>query len=181
MGDLKPNAATGDPAHVDVNEGPEVLQRGDKLFLIYSASGCWTEHYCLGMLTATAGSDLLAAIVAEIARAGVHGASRGPRLCPRPLWIFQIAGRTEDWIIYHANSEPGQGCGRFRSPRAQRFSWKPDGTPDFGRPGSVDHAVAPAFGRSGVAPAFRRWLPDLPLAGNRVLRKLAASWARLDF
>src|SRR6185437_4847744 len=27
--------------HVDVNEGPEILKHGDKIFLIYSASGCW--------------------------------------------------------------------------------------------------------------------------------------------
>jgi len=39
-----------------------------------------------------------------------------------------------DWIIFHANSEPKQGCGGHRSPRAQPFTWKADGTPDFGRP-----------------------------------------------
>ena len=28
----------------------------------------------------------------------------------------------------------GQGCGGFRSPRAQKINWKKDGTPDFGIP-----------------------------------------------
>lgn len=57
VGDIKDNPR--EPPHVDVNEGPQFLKRGDKLFLIYSASGCWTENYSLGMLTASAASDIL--------------------------------------------------------------------------------------------------------------------------
>ncbi len=41
------------PPHVNVNEGPQILKNKKKLFLIYSASGCWTENYSLGMLTFT--------------------------------------------------------------------------------------------------------------------------------
>ncbi|MDO9375771.1 MAG: glycoside hydrolase family 43 protein, partial [Ferruginibacter sp.] len=48
-----------DVRHVDVNEGPQILANKNKLFLIYSASGCWTDYYALGMLTASAGSDLM--------------------------------------------------------------------------------------------------------------------------
>ncbi len=48
--------------------------------------------------------------------------------------FFKSADGKEDWIIYHANLEPGQGCGNRRAPRAQPFTWKADGTPDFGRP-----------------------------------------------
>ena len=36
--------------------------------------------------------------------------------------------------LYHANSEPGQGCGKYRSPRAQKFTWNKDGSPNFGVP-----------------------------------------------
>jgi GH43 family beta-xylosidase len=43
-----------------VNEGPEILQRGGKTFLVYSASGCWTPACELGQLTLT-GSDPLSA------------------------------------------------------------------------------------------------------------------------
>jgi len=135
VGDLQPNAARGDPAHVDVNEGPEILQRGDKLFLIYSASGCWTEQYCLGMLTASADQDLLESQSWKKSPEPVFTARpEAQAYAPGHCGFFQSPDGTEDWIIYHANSEPGQGCGRFRSPRAQRFSWKADGTPDFGRP-----------------------------------------------
>ena len=55
-GDLN---GANDPPHVNVNEGPEFLLHGDKIFLVYSASGCWTDFYALGMLTANLGSDLL--------------------------------------------------------------------------------------------------------------------------
>jgi GH43 family beta-xylosidase len=36
--------------------------------------------------------------------------------------------------MYHANPQPGEGCGNFRSPRIQRFTWNTDGTPNFGKP-----------------------------------------------
>jgi len=39
------------PSHVDVNEGPQFLKHGNKIFVVYSASGCWTDFYALGMLT----------------------------------------------------------------------------------------------------------------------------------
>ena len=48
-----------DVKHVSVNEGPEILKHGDKIFLIYSASGCWTDYYALGMLTASIDANLL--------------------------------------------------------------------------------------------------------------------------
>jgi GH43 family beta-xylosidase len=43
-----------------INEGPEVLQRNGKVFLIYSASGSWSDYYCLGMLELTGENPLLA-------------------------------------------------------------------------------------------------------------------------
>ena len=35
-----------------VNEGPQPVIQGDTVNLIYSASGSWTNEYCLGLLTA---------------------------------------------------------------------------------------------------------------------------------
>ncbi len=48
--------------------------------------------------------------------------------------FFKSPDGKEDWILYHANSEPSQGCGRYRSPRAQQFTWDADGKPVFGEP-----------------------------------------------
>lgn len=33
-----------------VNEGPAILENNSNVYLIYSASGCWCEDYCLGLL-----------------------------------------------------------------------------------------------------------------------------------
>jgi GH43 family beta-xylosidase len=131
------------PDHiVYVNEGPEVLIHGNKLFLVYSASGCWTPHYCLGMLTANANSDLLnplswqkhpEPVFGHSPENGVYGTGHN---C-----FFKSPDGKENWILYHANDKPDQGCGGKRSPRAQLIRWKDDGTPDFGSPLSTSTKI----------------------------------------
>ncbi len=133
--------------HVDVNEGPEILQHGDKVFLIYSASGCWTNYYELGMLTAEGSSNLLkpkswtksaVPVFWESPEAGVFA--------PGHNTFFQSPDGKEDWILYHANAASGLGCGGQRSPRAQKIAWKADGTPEFGRPISTAQPLAKPSG-----------------------------------
>ncbi len=41
-----------------VNEGPAVLYNGDDTFIVYSASGYYSNHYCMGMLTFKGGDVL---------------------------------------------------------------------------------------------------------------------------
>lgn len=123
------------PPHVNVNEGPQMLKHGDKIFLVYSASGCWTDFYALGMLTASEKSDLLDPASWKKSPESVF--SQSPEngvYAPGHNSFFKSPDGSEDWILYHANSQPGQGCGKHRSPRAQKFTWKEDGTPDFGVP-----------------------------------------------
>src|SRR5262249_47157997 len=130
VGDLETKGAPGEPSHVDVNEGPQILMHGDKVFLIYSASGCWTEAYSLGMLTASADADLLDPASWKKSPAPVFTPSPDARAyATGHNSFFQSRDGKQDWILYHANSEPGQGCGGRRSPRAQPFTWKADGTP----------------------------------------------------
>lgn len=134
VGDVDPKILPGNPPHMDVNEGPEILKHDDKIFLTYSASACWTDYYSLGMLTAVSGSNLLDArswsksaqpVFQQSPKAGVYATGHNS---------FFKSPDGRDWILYHANAAPGQGCGWHRSPRAQPFTWKPDGTPDFGEP-----------------------------------------------
>ena len=151
VGDLKPrrdleeNPGSNllDPLHVDVNEGPEILRHGNRIFLIYSAAGCWTDTYAMGMLSAKAGSDMLnpaswkknpLPVFWQSPKGGAFGPGHGS--------FFRSPDGTEDWMLYHANPESGQGCGNRRAPRAQPFTWKADGTPDFGRPVGVGVPVA---------------------------------------
>lgn len=121
--------------HVSVNEGPEVLKHENKLFLIYSASGCWTNYYELGLLAATSGTNLLdpaswkksdRPVFWESPQAQAFGTGHNT--------FFTSPDGKQNWILFHANSAANQGCGEDRSPRAQPFTWKSDGTPDFGRP-----------------------------------------------
>jgi GH43 family beta-xylosidase len=116
-----------------VNEGPQFLSKGDKLFIIYSASGCWTDEYTLGMLTANIDADLMnpaswvkssIPVFTKNAEGNVFG--------PGHNSFFKSPDGTEDWIIFHANPEAGQGCGDKRSTRMQRFTWNADGEPEFG-------------------------------------------------
>jgi GH43 family beta-xylosidase len=123
------------PPHVNVNEGPEILKHGNKLFLVYSASGCWTDFYALGMLTASTNSDLLDARSWKKSAKPVFKKSvKNGVYAPGHNSFFKSPDGREEWILYHANSKPGQGCGGYRSPRMQKFSWNKDGTPYFGEP-----------------------------------------------
>ncbi len=142
IGDVDRKKQPGDPPHIDVNEGPEMLKHDDKLFLIYSASACWTDYYALGMLEAASGSDLLnpaswkkssKPVFQQSPAAGVYA--------PGHNGFFKSPDGKQDWIIYHANSQPGQGCGGHRSPRAQPFTWNTDGTPNFGVPVAAGVAI----------------------------------------
>ncbi len=123
------------PPFVAVNEGPEMLKHDGNLFLVYSASSCLTDHYALGMLTADAGSKVLKPKSWKKSREPVFSSNpQGHAYGPGHNGFFKSLDGTQDWIIYHANPEPGLGCKDERSPRIQPFTWKADGSPDFGQP-----------------------------------------------
>ena len=48
--------------------------------------------------------------------------------------FFKSPDGSQHWILYHANSEAGQGCGKERAPRMQPFTFAANGTPVFGNP-----------------------------------------------
>lgn len=136
IGDLNnPN----DVAHVNVNEGPVSLINKKNLFLIYSASGCWTDAYCLGMLTFTGKDNLLdpAAWKKNPLPAFKQKPESGV-YAPGHNSFFKSPDGKENWILYHANAASGQGCGRYRTPRAQKFTFNNDGSPNFGEPVKTD-------------------------------------------
>lgn len=123
------------PPHVNVNEGPQVLIRAKQVYLVYSASGCWTDDYALGMITAQANKDLLDPKSWKKLPKPVFTQSKENSVyAPGHNSFFKSPDGKEDWILYHANTEPGSGCGGKRSPRMQMFTWNKDGTPNFGLP-----------------------------------------------
>ncbi|SDK22636.1 Beta-xylosidase, GH43 family [Catalinimonas alkaloidigena] len=137
-----PNPGPDDKPEVLVNEGPQPLLHGDRVFVIFSASGCWTEYYALGMLSANADADLMdpaswhkheEPVFRAENQNGTYAAGHNS--------FFTSPDGTENWILYHANPEAGQGCGGHRSPRMQPFTWTADGLPDFGTPVSLDEKL----------------------------------------
>lgn len=126
-----------------VNEGPQILRNEDnEVFLIYSSSGCWTDDYKLGMLTFNEGGDPLNPEDWQKKSEPVF--SKKPEhkaYGPGHNSFFKSPDGTEDWIIYHANPESGQGCGGNRSTRIQQFQWTEEGEPDFGEPVNINTPI----------------------------------------
>jgi GH43 family beta-xylosidase len=164
-----------------INEGPEVLRRGGTLNVVYSASWCGTGAYALGLLSVPAGANLLdPATWTAAKRPDPVFASRGGN----GVWgpghgsFFTSPDGRESWQVYHA-TEDDRGCftGGLRTTRAQRFTWNPDGTPDFGAPVGLDaDVVAPSGERGTAVQAERavvgrrgRTVADRRLAGYRGL------------
>lgn len=131
----------------EINEAPQILKKAEKIFVIYSASGCWTDEYVLGMLSASVDSDLLDPASWEKHREPVFEKNiAGHAFGPGHNSFFTSPDGTEDWILYHANPQPAQGCGANRSPRMQKFSWTADGLPDFGEPAALGLQIDPPSG-----------------------------------
>lgn len=124
-------------------EGPEFLlgPKGD-LFLVYSASACWSDDYSLGMLRAPAGSDPLDASAWRKFPTPVFAKSpENGVFAPGHNGFFTSRDGKEHWIIYHANPEPDMKCTPKRAPRIQPFHFDADGLPVFGTPVSADERL----------------------------------------
>lgn len=129
-----------------VNEGPQPLKSpNDKyIHIIYSASGCWTPYYALGMLSAKTDDDLLDAeswkksqnpVFRQSPENGVYGTGHNS--------FFKSPDGTEDYILYHARDTEVDppGMGDTRSPRAQKISWDKNDYPVFGVPYPVSEKL----------------------------------------
>ena len=114
-----------------VNEGPTVLQHGGKTFLTYSASGSWTDAYCLGMLTLV-GDDPLEPDSWVKSDEPVFKAEDG--VCYGPGHAsFTTAVDGSVWMIYHGNLESGTGWSG-RSLWISPVTFDGEGNPNFGKP-----------------------------------------------
>lgn len=110
-------------------EGPQILRRGSKTFIVYSASASWTADYCLGLLVNEGGNFLNPSSwkkVGQVFARNEHAWGVGH--CG-----FVETPQGEDWMLYHAKTRRGPGWGD-REVRAQPFGWDDQGNPDFGEP-----------------------------------------------
>jgi hypothetical protein len=137
----------------DVNEGPEILQRNGKTFLIYSASYCGTPDYKLGMLTYTGTNPLSASSWTKNPNPVFQKNTAGGVYGPGHNGFFKSPNGTEDWIVYHATTNSAGNCGTGRTTRIQKFTWNADGTPNFGTPFALNTAITLPAGDPGTGGA----------------------------
>lgn len=111
-----------------INEGPTALIHKKRLFIVYSASGSWSDDYCLGRLDFTGGDVLSPQNWQKFPQAVFARTNQvfGPGHAS-----FVNDGH-RDWIVYHSARQKGSGWTRVV--RTQPFTWNPDGTPYFGAP-----------------------------------------------
>lgn len=125
-----------------INEGPAFLKNKEKnkFFVVYSANGSWTKNYRLGYIML---SDTLkdptdranwtksstAAFTRIDETANVDGVN-GVGHCS----FTKSPDDTEDWIVYHVKNRNDNTWESGRSAFIQKFTWKEDGTPNFGTP-----------------------------------------------
>jgi GH43 family beta-xylosidase len=162
-----PWETVGDP---DVNEGPQVLVTEMHVHLVYSASGSWTDSYCLGLLTLKTDDDPLAPASwvkhpKPVFESG-HGVF-GPGHCS----FVKSPDGSEDWLVYHAARF--RGAGWTRNVRAQKFDRDAAGMPRFGTPARPDVPIP----LPGGEPARRRYEAEsAALGGNaKAIRHAGAS------
>ncbi|WP_460431929.1 BspA family leucine-rich repeat surface protein, partial [Arachidicoccus ginsenosidivorans] len=150
---------------LSLNEGPEVLKNAaGNVFVTFSASLYATDNYCLGLLTLTPGSDpMLPASWTKKSEPVFTRNDAGQVYGPGHNGFFKSPDGTEDWIVYHARNKANGGSDNPRNVRIQPFSWKVDGSPDFGTAVAVGQLLdAPSSNYNLPAGAFSTiWKSDM--------------------
>ena len=123
---------------LDLNEGPEFLERGADVFIIYSTRESWLKDYRLGQLKLTS-------LDADPMDPG-NWTKSGP-VFTGTATVYGVGHAsftvspdgTEDWIVYHSKVDTLPGWDR--AIRMQKFGWRPDGSPDFGTPAATGSPI----------------------------------------
>jgi GH43 family beta-xylosidase len=109
-------------------EGAFFLENKGRLFIIYSANGCWSDHYCLGVLEHMGGSLCDAANWKKHEKPlfvygnGVYG--------PGHASFFASPDGTEIWCAYHGMKEHNEKV----EPTSRYFNIQRIGFDDSGYP-----------------------------------------------
>lgn len=119
---------TGGP--LNLNEGPEILKNGDKVFVIYSCRESWLVEYRLGMLQLINPEGNLPD-PANWKKTGPVFLGNAEVFGVGHCSFVKSPDNTEDWIIYHSKKSTKPGW--ERDVRMQPFTWNSDGTPNFGK------------------------------------------------
>lgn len=132
-----------------LNEGPQVLVRDGRVFIVYSASASWEITYKLGMLELCPDADPMNP------RSWYKHAEPVLQRTNRTWGVghncfVKSPDGTEDWIVFHAKVETRANWKRVV--HAQRFGWDAAGRPVFGRPVDAGVAMARPSGEVRLTP-----------------------------
>jgi len=120
---------TGGP--LNLNEGPEILKKADKVFVIYSCRESWMVDYRLGMLQLINPEGILLDPT-NWKKTGPVFTGNSQVYGVGHCSFVKSPDNNEDWIIYHSKKSAAPGW--QRDVRMQPFTWNADGTPNFGKP-----------------------------------------------
>ncbi len=151
-----------------INEGPQVLVSPDGVAnIIFSASGSWTDNYCLGRLTLKKGGDPMKAEDWEKATEPVFQKNPPSTYSTGHACFTVSPDGTENYLVYHATKGSGQNW-NGRGVRTQKFTWNEDGTPNFGKAIAYNGKVNQPSG-TPVIPRDRYEAEDGILSGGAVI------------
>ena len=120
--------------HPLVEEGPAVLQKGNKTIIVFSGNGSWKQYYSLGYTVCSDGNYTTASSWKKHDGTVFTRRSHayGPGHCS-----FMKDGNGNDLIVYHATATAtapsGSDYWSIRDARIQPFAWHDD-EPVFGAP-----------------------------------------------
>jgi len=114
---------------LNLNEGPEVLQHKNQVFVVYSCRESWTPEYRQGMLQLKNPDGNLLDKSNWIKKGPVFEGNSQVLGIGHCSFVKSPNGK-EDWIVYHSKKTTTPGWDR--DVRMQSFTWNADGTPNFG-------------------------------------------------
>lgn len=138
---------------IPINEGPQVLLRGNRIHVVYSASAAFDVNYCLGVVTANVGSNLLSpsswvkhpeCIFSSNVEEAIYA--------PGHNSFVRSPDGSQIFNVYHAKQTTSLGF-EDRGIHMQPIGWTVDDMPVLGRPVSRDTLLAAPFGEPGSSSA----------------------------
>ena len=116
-----------------INEGPFFIHKNNRIFIIYSANGCWSDDYCLGLLEYNGGEVCNASSWKKYTRPvfskgnDVYGVGHAS--------FFYSPDEKELWCAYHCLLESNpQRKPLIRNTCIQKIDFDNSGFPIFGKP-----------------------------------------------
>ena len=107
-----------------VNEGPNIVKRGGRTFLLFSAWGAWEPGYCVGYLELTGSNPLLKTAWKKCKTPLIR--QNSVALAPGHNSVVPAPDGTL-WMVYHAQPNPFPGMWKERNLWIQKLDFTADG------------------------------------------------------